>query len=238
ANKDWRGGDGTTVSGLFELQAHRSIFGSLNAMKPFKGAEMTFSASGGRAFSGNPFNTQQYNFVLEKDPVKLGHMPVQVFFGAQAFSTQSSSIGLIYDPNDPTAVPLSERISQSQTAYGLRMRAQSQQINLGSHTGISASLSLSKLAGHNTLTGLTTLASASLSHTFGPAFSAVFSYDYTEDGFNSSLLGRHQLSAQTTYTRGNAYLSFYGQRALDLKRFAYQMDSSYRLNKIWRVGYS
>ena len=118
------------------------------------------------------------------------------------------------------------------------MRAQSQQINLGPHTGISASLSLSKLAGHNTLTGLTTLASASLSHTFGPAFSAVFSYDYTEDGFNSSLLGRHQLSAQTTYTRGNAYLSFYGQRALDLKRFAYQMDSSYRLNKIWRVGYS
>lgn len=234
----WRAGDGSTVSGLLEVPAHRSIFGSLNAMKPLKGAEMSFSASAGRAFRGDPFDNSQYNFVIEKDPVKLGKLPIQAYFGAQAYSIQSSSVGLIYNPDDPTAMPLSQRITDSQSAYGLRMRLQSQQITLGRSTGLTASLSLSKLQGHNTLNGLTTLGSASLSHSFGSAFNASLSYDYTEDGYNSSLLGRHQLSLQTTYNRGNAFFSLFAIRALDIDRFAYQMDTSYRLNRTWRFGYS
>jgi hypothetical protein len=238
ANQYWRFGEGSSIAATFDVPSHRSLFGTINGSKQFKGYDLNIDASAGRTFAGTPFSSDQYSVTLERDPIKMGHLPVQLFLGAEAFSTATRTTGFIAN-NDPTNPELLQtNLADSQTAYGLRLRAQSDPLKLGPTTGLSASLAMSKLQGHNTLSGLTYVGSATLSHTFAQSVGLTLTYDYLEDGFNSTLLGRHQLSLQAFYNKGNVLFNFYGQKGLDAERFAYQLDASYRLSPIWRLGYS
>jgi hypothetical protein len=238
ANQYWRSDDGSSMNALLELPSHRSLFGTLNGTKQLKGYNVSMEASAQQAFAGTPFSTDSYSLALERDPMRFGKLPFQFFIGAQAFSTISRTVGLIENPDDNTVLPINQSLTNSQSAVGLRFRGQSQQINFGPTMNLTSSFSVSKLEGHNTLAGLTYLASTSLHRSFGPHANMTLGYDYTEDGYNSALLGRHQLNLSANYNLGHAYVNVYGIKALDTDRFAYQLDTSYRLNKTWRVGYS
>lgn len=236
ANQYWRMDDGSNIATMLELPSHNSLYGTLNANKQFKGYDLSADASGGKSFAGTPFNSEQFSLSLDKDPFKLGSLPFQFFVGAEAFSQASNSLGFLTGP-DGSGPLLTQNIEESQTAYGLRLRGQSQPWSFGPRTNLYTSFSVAKLAGHNTLNGLTYDFSANFNHSFGPG-RVLVGYDYMEDGFNSALLGRQQLSLQTDLRKGNLYFDFFGLKALDQDRTALQLDASYRLNRTWRLGYA
>jgi len=233
ASQYWHPDDSTSVNAQLELPAHSSLYGNLSGSKQLKGYEISANAAATRSLVGTPFTSEQYNVVVEKDPMKLGKLPMRLYWGATAFQNTSRQV-LLEDPNQ--SLPTS--LEDSQSAIGLRLRGQMDQVSLGRSTNLSASFAVSKLEGHNTLAGLTYTASLSMNHSISSSASVNLGYDYVEDGFNSSLLGRHQLSLQANYSRGNGYLNLYALKSIDADRFAYQFDTSYRFTKTVRLGYS
>lgn len=239
ANQSFHAPNGGGLSALLELPEHRSIYGSVTASEPFKGYEFSASANGNHTFTGTPFNTQDFNLSLDKDPFKIGNLPAQFFVGVEAYSTTTQTVGFIDALNDQLNPVLQQQtLTDSQSAYGVRFRGQSQTLSFGRHTNFTASFSLAKLMGHNALNGLTYLASGTLNHNFGKGLSTSLTYDYTEDGFNSDFLGRQQLTLNAGYSRGKALINFFAIRGIDMDRHAYQLDTSYQLNRTWRVGLS
>ena len=63
-------------------------------------------------------------------------------------------------------------------------------------------------------------------------------YNYTEDGFSNKFIGRQGLSAQAYYGKGRTSLSGFANRSLDINRFNYFVDASYRLSGLWRMHYA
>ena len=103
---------------------------------------------------------------------------------------------------------------------------------------LSGSLQVAKLYGDNVLSGLTYDGTLTYNRNLGKYLTTVLSYGYTEDGFNSDLLGRQQLSLQTNLQHGHFSFDFLGIQGLDADRASYQLQASYRLNHLWRIGYA
>jgi hypothetical protein len=222
ARQFMRLGDRTTIVGQVDLPGRRALFGSTNISHQLDGYALGLTANTTRSLRGPKFVTEQTSMVLERDPVQLRGLPVRLYYGVTAshFETQTQAI------------------DRTQSSVGLRLRGQVLPINLDRETSLHASFSASHLQGHNTLTGLTYFASTTLSRRLGRSASLFMTYDFSEDGYNSALLGRHRMSAQASYAAGRTDLRLFGTKSLDFDRSSLQGDLSYSISNQWRLVYS
>lgn len=218
----YRINDSTAFNAQLEFPAHESVFGAASFSKQFSGYHAALSASSTRTLRGQPYQSQQLSFVIESEPVKLGILPMRMYYGLTA--SQSATKTNFYD--------------RSQTAAGVQTRMLTNPIRLDKASTLNASVVVKKLQGENTLEGLTTLADVSLSRRFGSRASAVLTYNFADDGYTSSFLGRNSLSLQSYFDLGRTRFTGYASRSLDIDRANYMLDGSYRLNSFWRISYT
>jgi hypothetical protein len=160
--------------------------------------------------------------VAEKDPTKLGSLPIRLFYGLTAQHTMNQQF-------DQTS---------SQSAYGLRTRLQSDSIALSSSTNFNAELSASKLTGTHVTGGLAWAGSALLSTRLSKEVSMFFGYLYADDGYSSGVLGRHRVNLQLPIYTNRGSLDLFMDKSLDIDRVSYRADMRVNLIKSLRFGYS
>lgn len=229
ARKDWgisfrqyiRFKDDTTLNANIELPSNKSLFGAVSMSKQFKGFAVSMFGSANRALRGTPFDTQTTSLTGESDPIKLGNLPLRFYYGLTASYDHSKS-GLF------------ERTNRN---AGLRLRTQLTQQNLDRNTNLNASFTVTRnLAGG--FQPFTYVGSATLSRQINSKASVFLTYDYLNDGFNSSLIGKHRLTLTGSYQDGRSSVNLYASRSLDLRRINYFADLAYSLGKRWGLAYS
>lgn len=221
ARQYMRLGPRTTASMQLEFPAHKSIYGSANLNQQFDGFQFALNASNTRTLRGPKFQSSQYTAILEKDPTKIGNLPMRLFYGLTA--NYSSSV--------------TQTTSLLQNTVGARVRTQLMPLNLDSRTSVSGSFSVSHLTGQGAKEGLTTLGELSLSRNFGPGASIFVTYNYADDGYNSRLTGRNSVSVNGIYENDRLSIGFSALKSLDADRVNYFFDGSYRLGDVWRLSY-
>lgn len=227
ARKDWSLGlrqylrldSRSTASAMLEMPAGKNLYGNVNYNRQLDGWTLNFFGNASQSFEGSRLNSQNYSMSLEKDPTKVGKLPIKLFYGVTA-------------DHKTAATPFGRSF---QTGYGLRVRSQLNPTRIDKDTTLNASFSVSQLEGENVSKGLTLLGTASLSRQFGGGGSIIATYDFSQDPFSADLLGKHRVSLQAFYNAGRTGFSFYGTRSLDIQRFSYYMDASYRISGLWRI---
>lgn len=204
-----------------ETSAFNSLYGSVGFNRQMNGFQLNMNGNSSRSLRGLPFNTQQLGLTLEKDPIKVGKLPVLTYLGLTATSLSTST----------------DTFAQSQRAYGLQARNMLQPRKIDRLTTLNGSLTISELAGENTQKGLSIQSSTSISRRLGKSASAQLLYDYYQDPYSSALLGHHRLSLRGGYSASRLGLTMLGSRSLDADRLQYQMDLNYRLSGLWRLQY-
>lgn len=227
ARKDWSIGlrqfyrfdSRSTGSAMIEMPAGKNLFGNLSYNRQLDGWNLSFFGNATQALSGSKFSMQSYSVTLEHDPIKVGKLPVKLFYGVTADHKMASTVAG----------------RSQQSGYGLRLRSQLNPTRLDAHTTMNASLSVAQLEGRNVANGLTILGSTSVTRQIGQAATLSATYDYSQDPFSSSLLGQHRLSLQAFYNSGRMGLNFFGTRSLDIDRVSYYADLNYRISGLWRI---
>jgi hypothetical protein len=214
--------DRTSATAFIDVPQGKSIYGSLNFSKQFTGWGASVNSSTSRTFRGNRFDNQQITFLAEKDPVKLGILPLRFSYGLQASASSTQN----------------ELHSNSKNALGIHARTQLIPRKLDGATQLNGFLTVSEQMGHNTRRGLAFQANTTISRQFGSGASALLTYDFYENGFNSGLTGRHQLSFSGALNQGNFGSTLSATRALDVDRFSVFADLGYRLSNVWRLSYA
>ena len=212
----------STLNAQVEMPAGRSIFGSANISRGFRGYQATLATNLNQSLRGPQLSTRDTTFVVERDPIPVPGLPLNLFLGVTASDSAISN----------------EFTSRRQTTAGARLRAQSNSIRLDANSSLTTSLQANRFVGQTSGYATTLQATTALSRQFGPTASVLTTYDYTLDGYNDALLGRHRLSMQGAYNRGPANFSVFLTRSLDLDRQSLYADGSYRLSQQWRLGYS
>ena len=214
--------DDTQAFAQLEFPSHRSVFGSANINRQFTGYHVGINANATSTLRAPEFNTQQYVMVAEKDPTAISGLPLRLYYGLTAQQSSTRTLGLTH----------------TQSGVGARIRTQLLPQHLDRSTELNAELSVAHLTGRNVEEGLTLYGSATVSKGLSGAASLSGSYRFSQDGINSSLAGRHQLSIQGSYFGGRTTLSFGANRSLDIARTSLQADIGYRMSDLWRLRYS
>lgn len=230
ARNDWglgmhhyqRYGQRTNAHVQVDLPAHRSIFGSVGVTHQFDGFTTSLNANATSTLRGALYRTQQTSLVVEKDPIKVGDLPVRLHLGVTGSVSQR-------DTHQGRFV---------QNSAGVRLRANMVPQQLSPSTSVNASASVARVIGKNTLAGLSSAATVSVGQRLGRNAHVNATYDFTDDGFNSALIGRHRLSAQGYMQAGRTSASFFASRSLDVNRLSYFGDVSYRLHPQWRLAFA
>ncbi len=227
--KDWginlrqslRLGDRTSVSATLDFPQNRSLFGSANLSQSLPGAQLSLNANAGRNFRGSPFSNEQYFAIVEKDPIKMGSLPVKMYLGLTSTYQEFKTANL----------------NRVQSSAGIRSRFQMTPLQLDRKSSLNASLALSSLAGRNVQRGLTSNANVSYYTSPIPNSSLSLSYDFFDDGLTSQLVGRHRLSMEAGWTARGFNMALFGSKSLDTDRINVYADLSARLTKDWRLGW-
>lgn len=226
ARKDWSVGvrqfyrfdSRSTANAMIEMPSGKNLFGNLSYNRQLDGWNLNMTGNASQALAGSKLYNQNYTASLERDPVKLGKMPVQLYYGLTAdYKRAKTSLG-----------------TTEQSGYGLGARLQLNPTRLSANTSLNASFSATQLYGTKENIGLSLNGSASLNHQIGNGLSLITTYDYTQDPFNSALLGSHRLSLQAFYNSGRTGFTFFGTRSLDMDRYNYYADVNYRISGLWR----
>lgn len=213
--------DKTNAFAQIDTPGLNSVFGSVGINKQLTGFQLSLNGNSTRSLTGIPFSSQQATFTAEKDPIKVGKLPIQMFPGFTAFQNRSQTVVGV----------------QNQSAVGFQLRNQLLPRIIDRSTTLNASLTLNELSGQNTQKGLTIQGSAYISKRLGTRSTVQMNYDYFEDPYSSSLLGHHRLTMVGNFAGGRSGINLMASRSLDADRFDYQADFNYRLNNTWRLTY-
>lgn len=213
--------DRTSLSAQLDLPAHRSLFGSANLTHNLNGFLFNLSANGGRSISGLPYSNSQLYMSLESDPIRIESTPLRFSYGIVASQNSFKT----------------SQGSSSQTSYGLHTRLQSGSIRLSKTSSLTGSATMSQQAGRNVRRGLAYGGDFTFASQLSQNFPLLLTYSYLDDGFNSVFLGRHRLTMNTSLDLKQINLRFLGTRSLDRDRFEMVAGASWRLNRIWRLGW-
>lgn len=211
----------TVASAQLEFPAHKSMYGSANLNRQFDGFQVALNASQSRTLRGPKFESSQYTAVMEKDPTKVGNLPLRLFYGLTANYNSSST----------------ETTTLTQNTVGARVRAQLLPVRLDPQTNLSGSLLFTRQVGTGVLSEFATFADLSLSRNFGAGASIYVTYNYADDGFTSRLTGKNSFSLSGFLEKGRTSFSIQANRSLDVDRQSYFVDSSYRISDLWRLSY-
>lgn len=217
----WRMDPQTDLTAQLDFPAHSSLYGSINFNKQFGGFSLSSTASDARSVRGVSFKTQQYLVSLEKNPVKVGKLPLNFTYGLTGSSLTAESNGF----------------TTRQSSAGLRTALRMNPLYLDTDTSLTGSLSVSKLFGKNAPPGLATIGNLTLGKNIRGGGIAL-GYDYYADGFSDEFLGKHQLSMRGNLFYGNLAFNSFLLKGVDKDRMNFQMDASYRLNRDWRLSYA
>lgn len=220
--------DRTVVTAQLDSPAHRSLYGAASMNRQFDGFSLTLNANAGKSLRGPQFSNSSAGAVLEKDPVKVGNLPLRMFYGLSASTIESRT----FDP-----VTEQTRINQ-QESVGFRTRLQLLPQQIDSSTNLSASVLVSQLYGKNVNEGLTTFGDVSLSKRFGEGLSVLLNYNYANDGVSSALTGHHSLGMQAVMDVGRTSIAANVNQSLDIDRQSIFLDASYQVSSLWRFSYS
>ncbi len=235
ARQYFRPDDRTNIFAQLDSPSGRSVYGSAGASRQFNGFQASFNADTMRTLRGLRTSRDSYSFIVEKDPTKIGRLPLQLFYGLTATSrNEAYDVSMLNE--EGKKVGWQEKSSQN--AYGLRARLQSFPMPLDRHTTLSTSFSASVLKGHNVpSSGVGLVGSATLSRRLGSNASVVATYDFVQDGFNDRLIGKHRLTLQGSYSAGRTDFSAFMARSLDMRRMNLYGDLSYRMSGLWRFAF-
>jgi hypothetical protein len=221
ARNYWRLDTSSELSAQLDFPSHRAVYAGLGYSKQFEGYSLTMNASDNRTLRGLASGYRQAVLSLDRDPIKVGKLPVRLTYGLTASMQAQNSLAGNY----------------SQSAYGVRSTARLNPIYFSRQSSLSGSFTVSKLQGRNTPSGLTLMGNLSVSQAFRDG-GLMLSYDYIDDGFNSNFLGRHALSARGNANMGGLSFNFFGSRSLDVDRTTVQLDAGYRFARDWRLSYA
>jgi hypothetical protein len=202
--------------------AGRSVFGAASLSRQFDGFQVSLNSSMARTLTGPEYRSQDVSLVAEKDPTKVGNLPVRLFYGLTATSSSQRFADA----------------SHSISGVGFRVRAQSLPIAFDRSTTFSSGLTVSQIYGRSDRVGLAMVGSASLTRRLGNASALTATYDFIQDGFNDTLIGRHRLGLHGYYAAGRADLRGFFSQSLDADRMLFFGDASYRATDLWRIGSS
>lgn len=218
----YRADDKTAANVQLDLASLDSVYGSANLSRQFHGFSASLNANQARAVSGQLFNSSGYSMIVERDPMKVGTLPMRLYLGLSAVHTKTES-----------------RFSTNEaTRYGTRARMQLLPMRPDPQSTINSSFMVEALGGNTSRSGLAYTADVSLARQFGRSGSALMTYTFNDDGFNSRLLGRHSMSVQTFLTSGRLGFSAMANQALDVERNTFLIDASYRVSDLWRLSYA
>lgn len=215
-------GSDSSFSAEMNTPTGRSALSTLNFNQGFRGYQANVSLSSNSSFRGPLARNNIVSAVIEKDPLKLGSLPLKVFFGISA--------------NAQTLVNETDRTSQS--GVGLRMRTQLDQRRLDKKSTLDGSITFSKLGGHNAKSAFGTVASLAIRSRVAQAAYISMGYDYVNDGLSSALTGKHRVSMQGYMNTGRLSLSGLTSRGIDGPTGSTQLDLNYTFSGLWRFGFS
>lgn len=221
ARNYWRLDQTSEASVQLDFPSHRAIYAGVGYSKQFQNFSLNMNASDNRTLRGLASGYRQMALTLDRDPIKVGNLPVRLTYGLTASTQSQSSLAGNF----------------AQTSYGVRSTARLNPVYFSRNTSLTGSFTASKLMGTNIRSGLALMGNLSLSQGFRDG-GIMVSYDYIDDGFNSLFLGRHQLSARANADVGPLSFNFFGSRSLDVDRMTMQIDAGYRFARDWRLSYA
>jgi hypothetical protein len=213
--------DRTSAFAMAEMPANKSVFGSVNLSRMYNGFSLSVNGNMSQVFRGISSTSRDFSFVADKDPTKIGKLPVRLYMGVTA---QDSSTKTITPDGD---------ISRSQTAIGLRARFQSLPIQLSTRSTFYAGLTTAYLTGRNTLKGVTMMGEASLTQRISNSLRLTGSYSYLRDGYNDQFLGHNRVGLEANYETERFRLRLLGNKSLDLNRMSLYGDMQLHLGGSW-----
>jgi hypothetical protein len=197
-----------------------TVFGAGNISRSFPGFSANLTGSSSRTITGIPYSDDQASLSLEKDPAKVGKLPLRWTIGAIATDQQSTA----------------SATSATQSGVGLQSRLQMLPQHVDRMTTVFGSLTASSLVGQNTNGGFGLVGNLTWSRQFFAGASGIFSYDFADDGYTSDLLGKHRINMQLFYGVGRVDLNSVIERSLDIERSTYLFDASLRLSNLWHFS--
>jgi hypothetical protein len=211
--------DNTTASFAIDSPQTKSLISSASISHYQPGLQTSFSASNIHSLKGvSAINRQDYFLVMEKDPIKMGKLPWNIYYGLNATYTQS--------------------LTQTGSGAGARIRFLSKPVGTDRNGGVlSMGVTFAQFAGSNIPTPFATTATASYTKPFGQKFLSTLTYDYAKDGITEVVFGLHRISGQFFYNDRKFEGSLLTSQSLDQDRLSLFADTSYRIANLWRVGY-
>lgn len=218
----WQTNDRTMITAQVDFPAHRSLFANATVSKPFNGFNVNLLATHGRSIDDDRFRSDTYGMIVEKDPIKLGKLPVNLFLGATGNQQRLTGNG----------------VSEYQQSVGLTARLSTNVIPLGRGSALTGSYRLAHLSGHNVSQGLSHNATLNFTSSVLPGLLFSTTYEYVDDGFSSNILGRHRLSSEAYFQQGALSFRAFVAKTLDLNRMNANLSMRYAISGLWRIGYS
>jgi len=218
----WQTPDRTMITAQVDFPAHRSLFANATVNKPFNGFNVNLLATHGRSIDSDRFRNDNYAFIAEKDPIKMGKLPVNLFLGATGTQQRLTGSG----------------VSSFQQGVGVTARFATSVIPIDRKNTFSASYRLAHLSGHNVSQGLSHNASLNLTSNIVNGLLFSTTYEFVDDGFSSSILGRHRLSSEAYFQQGAMSFRAFVAKTLDLNRMNANLSMRYAISGLWRVGYN
>ncbi|MBX3113141.1 MAG: hypothetical protein KF836_01110 [Fimbriimonadaceae bacterium] len=217
----WSSSDSTILSAQVDFPAHKSMFASSNLSRQFPGFTTNLNSSYGQSLQGTRFTSDRNSLVVEKDAIKTGLIPGRIYLGFTANQSRLTGEGNSY----------------YQQSAGARLRFVANPVRVGMGNMLNFSYSISHLSGHNVSQGLSQLASLNLAmNPFDGAFLNT-TYEFTDDGFSSELLGKHKVIFEGLYNKGLVSFSGFYLQSLDVDRMSASARMRYKLGPLWRVSY-
>lgn len=202
-----------------DLVSSRTLFLNTFAENRFSGWRLTANGSRTANIRGSAYRSTDLSLSATTNPINLKNPKLSMSFGLGAsdrsFTTSSSNSG--------------------QTSYGLDLFGNFAPAKiLGGD--LVHSFRVSQLWGRNVRNGLTSNYSMGLTKPLGAASSTSLIYDFTDDPFSATTLGKHRLSNLLTFSSNRFFASVFAAKSLDIDRLNMQADASFRFSPLWRVG--
>lgn len=213
----WEGGNAYLQG---NLPANRAIVGSLGFdSRLSRYGSINYNLSAARSIRGPKNSNYDQSVSIRRDPQRLKGTNWSFSFGAVGATRgfESASVDIFA------------------RSVGLDLQTSMQPIRLGGGV-FNASTRVARLWGQNVRQGLTTGVSLGWNRPLDNLGGLTLSYDFSDDFFSSSTIGKHRVSAEVNVSSGNLYVFLFGANSIGVQRTNVLGDMSYRFSPLWRMG--
>lgn len=233
-HQSWRFNETTNTYLQLESPAGKSFLGSMGASKQFTGFNVSLSSNLTHNLTGLKYDALESSLDAEKDPIKVGAMPLRLYYGVNALVRE-----LHYNQNIlVNNQTVTQAMTENDTSAGLYVRGQTLQLPIDKLSNISSSLTIRGYQDTTQQTGITLNGNTTFTHRFSRSASMVGTYDFTNDPFTTAVLGEHQVSLQGNMDLGSLSLNLLGTKSLDADHISLYSDMNFKFSHMWRFGTS